>query len=58
MVADVLIVKQMRLENGNVKMENGRKTVPPTRVFSAKSPETLETKDIALRWDVKKCGRI
>jgi len=53
MVAQVLILKQMRVENGKVKMENGEKTVPPTRVFSAKSPETLETKDVALRWGSK-----
>jgi len=50
MVTQVLVLKQMRLESGKVKMENGKKTVPPTRVFFfAKSPETLETKDIALR---------
>jgi len=49
MVAQVLILKQMRVENGKVKMENGEKTVPPTRVFLSKSPETPETKDVALR---------
>ena len=30
----------------------------PPRVFSAKSPEALETKVIALRRGVKKCGTI
>jgi len=42
--------------SGEWKSEDGKweeDGTPPTRVFSAKSPETLETKDVALRWGSK-----